>query len=116
MSITFYFKNDILYIRADGNECSMVDYSNDCWNETVSKLIIKGVTKDTLNNAAKIYGSHISEIKQYAIPFGELGIKIIREITRIATNHLTFVMTECEKISKQKKNKHSCGFVVVEMK
>jgi hypothetical protein len=112
MSITFYFKNDILYIRADGNECSMVDYSNQVWNECVAELMIFGIQKDTLGKCATNYGIHISEIKKYAKPFGDLGIKIIKEITRIATKHLTFVMNECEKLTKQNKNKS--GFMIVE--
>lgn len=112
MSIALYFKNDILYINADGEECSMVDYSNTVWNEIMEELMVLGIQKDTLSIAATKYGSQISEIKQLARPFGAKGITIIKEITRIATKHLTFVMIECEKLSKQ--NKGKSGFVAVE--
>lgn len=111
MSVAFYFKNDELFVSADGSSVSMEDYSNQVWNDCVSELMPFGIQKDTLDKCAVNYGRRISELKQYAIPFGKLGIKIIREITKVATNHLMFVMVETDRLSKQKKRKS--GFATV---
>jgi len=107
MSIIFYFKNEVLYMNAGGIEVSMEDYSNQVWNDAVIEESAKGISKSSLGKSAEIYGKKISEIKKYAVPFGEFGIKIIREITRIACAHLIFVMEETEKLSKKKLGKSS---------
>jgi hypothetical protein len=64
-----------------------------------------------LDKCAVNYGRCISELKQYAIPFGQLGIKIIREITKVATTHLMFVITETDRLSKQNKGKSAFAIV-----
>lgn len=111
MSITLYFKENILYIQADDNECTMEDYSNTIWNESVLELKSFGIQKDTLSQCAINYGKKISEIKELVKPFGIEGLVIIKEITKIATKHLIFVMEEIKNLNKTIKGS---GFVWIE--
>lgn len=103
--IIFQFKNGELYMSVNGSECSFTDFSNQTWNDSMRELMVFGVQRDTLTKCAERYGKIMSDTKRYAIPYGEFGIRIIREITRIATAHLTFVMAKSQELQKHSNGK-----------
>ncbi len=96
--ISFYFKEGELFIMANGDTSRFEDFSNNLWNDCAREQLQSGLKKETLTLTAQQYGKVISDVKKYARPFGELGITIIREITRIATKLLEFVIEQAQKV------------------
>jgi len=112
MSVMFYFLRDTLYINLDGEPYEVEEYSRALWNTCMEEIMMLPLTKQTQDSAIQSYADRMSELKQLAIPCGELGIKIIREITKIATAHLMFVMRKQKEMSK---SKSKSGFIEVSL-
>lgn len=110
--IAFYFKNNILFMRANGTECSIHEYIIETWNGCAEKNLILGATSDSINVISVEFGEKIRELKKTALPFGE---KIVREITKLACDHLRFVIAITNEVNKQR-IKTKSGFIHVEKK
>lgn len=116
----FYFENDQLMMRVLGNIVSFEDFSNETWNDCMRELMVFGINKDTLTNCSVKYGKIMSETKHIVLAKrGVLGvdltIKIIREMTKVATAHLEYVIEQTKQQTKtlRKQGKKS-AFIVVE--
>jgi hypothetical protein len=85
------------------------DFSNSLWND----LTLNRKLNDDINDIAVEYGKTITTAKKYAIKYGPLGIPIIKEITRICTQHLEFVVKMSKKQYKSNKGSTSSGVYAV---
>jgi len=99
---------DILY-KWDGDElCGQLmigcggcfipfkTYQLETWNE-----IAKDSQYKSLGEHAEAYGTEMTRAKHHAIKYGERGIRYVREITRLATNHLELVIKLTKKSAKR---------------
>ena len=102
--VEFEFKNGELYILISNEPVGFKDFSHQLWNSLVLDRKVGGDS----NDIAVEYGKVITELKQFAIPYGLQGIRIIKEITRICSEHLMFIYkmaTKQAKIAKKNKTK-----------
>lgn len=107
--ITFKFMFEELYIITNNDPVLFKDFSNTLWND----LTLNKKPKDDVNDIAVEYGKVITEVKQYAIKYGPLGIPIIKEITRICSQHLEFVIKMSMKQLKSNKGMTTSGVYAV---
>lgn len=103
--ISYYFQNnnkgkEVLHIVVDGSDMTYGDFSNRTWNCIMEENQETGKSINP-DDVALEYAKVISQTKHCAIPFGQLGIKIIKEITAITTRHLEFVLKMWENIIKK---------------
>ena len=102
-TIGFEFKNSKLYIVINDEPMSFTDFSHGLWNDCV---LTNNKAGGNVNDVQIEYEKVISQTKQYAMPYGLQGIRIIQEITSITTEHLEFL---CKMSKKQHKSKDKQG-------
>jgi hypothetical protein len=113
MSIGFYFQmNPIvdyeeLYMVGGMNTCLFKDYSNDLWNETMKSRMERGVSIHPDDVVTEFFAG-ITDVKNAVSRSTPLGVKIIKEINKVVTNQLQFIIKMFEKQSKNlKKTNHA---------
>lgn len=85
MSFSFKFEEETLMIIGGTFCCEVQDWLHQTWND----LILEGKTFD---EACDDYSKLVSYAKQYAD-----SLEVVKEITRLATNHLLLVQKLCMK-------------------
>lgn len=113
MSIKLYFKfnpdmYEELYISCDEDSFSFKEFAMTVWNQTMKRRMESGESIDPDDVAVEYYAK-IVEIKSTISKGVPLGVKIIKEINKIVTNHLDFVIKMCEKQTKQLKKTNQVG-------
>lgn len=113
MSIKLYFKfnpdmYEELYISYDEDSFSFKEFAMTVWNQTMKRRMESGESIDPDNVAVEYYAK-IVEIKSTISKGVPLGVKIIKEINKIVTNHLDFVIKMCEKQTKNLKKTNQVG-------
>ncbi len=88
-----------LYIVGGLNTCLFKDYSNNLWNEIMKRRMELGESIHPDDVVVEFYAG-ITDVKNAVPKQTILGVKIIKEINKIVTNHLQFLMKMCEKQSK----------------
>ncbi len=71
-------------------------YQLETWNE-----IAKDSQYKSLGEHAEAYGTEMTRAKHQAIKYGEKGIRIVKEITRLATQQLELIMKLTKKSAKR---------------
>lgn len=116
MSFSFYFQMnpdveyEDLYMVCDGETASFKAFQITLWNDIMKSRMESGKSLEPDDVVVEYYAT-ITEIKN-TVPKGlPLGVKIIKEINKIVTNHLNFIMKMCEKQTKnlKKSNQVSSG-------
>ena len=92
--INYYWDGDKLMIRFAGLSVAYNDYQHQTWNRLAT------TENSTTTSAIEEYTKSISMNKDEAIKYGDGGIRIIEEITRLTTKQLELV----KKFSKKAAN------------
>jgi hypothetical protein len=95
MSIDYQWDGDNLMIGWGGYNIPFSMYQLETWNE-----IAKDRQYKSLGEHAEAYGAEMSRAKHQAIKYGKNGVRIIKEITRLATQNLELVMKLTKKSAK----------------
>lgn len=99
--VRFEFIDEELYLSMFDKSVKFKDYSNQLWND----LTLEREIDSDVNDIAVKYKNDISALKQKAISYGMLGIRIVNEISRICIKHLEFVIKMSKKqFNNNKKN------------
>ena len=109
-TINFEFKNGELFILIDNEPIDFQSFSHQLWND----LVLDKTYNGDIGIIAGEYEKHISAVKQHAIPYGNIkGVRINREITRISTKHLEFILKMATKQLKTKAMPSTSGTYTV---
>jgi hypothetical protein len=92
-----------LYMVGGMNTCLFKDYSNDLWNEIMKSRMESGKSIQPDDVVDEFYAG-ILVVKTNVPQSTPLGVKIIKEINKIVTNQLEFIIKMCEKQRKMKKS------------
>ena len=93
MRVLYHWNGDELMIECGGITCTYNEFQLETWNE----LTRTATKQDTLGSVAEKYAKEISITKHRAIKYGDAGMRIVKEITRLATRQLELAMKLAKK-------------------